>query len=99
MIESMEKVEYQARRKCTGTYRGAAREKVLAIAGVEPLDVKLDSMQARWLARTIQNLAAAGKLLPVSWGGPATMRTKMLTALQPHHPYRDHEDEQTQSLS
>ena len=71
MIELMEKVEYQALRKCTGTYRRAVREKVLAITGVEPLDVKLNSMQARWLARTIQNPTAAGELLPASWGSLA----------------------------
>ena len=64
MIEEMEKVEYQALRKCTGAYRGAARDKIRAIAGVEPLEVKIEGMQARWMARTIERPAAAGTLLP-----------------------------------
>ena len=36
MRESMEKMEYQALRKCTGAYSGAPKEKVKAIAGVQP---------------------------------------------------------------
>ena len=48
-----------------GAYRGAAREKALAIAGVEPLEVKLEAMQERWIARAIERPTAAGKLLPV----------------------------------
>ncbi len=44
LIEDIEKVEYQALRKCTRAYQGAAREKVRAITGVEPLEVKIEGM-------------------------------------------------------
>ena len=65
----MQRVEAAAATKITGAYRCASTEKVLAIAGIEPLHIKLASMQARYVARTLANPAAAGKLMPANWQG------------------------------
>ena len=65
----MQRVEAAAARKITGAYRCASTEKVLAIAGIEPLHIKVASMQARYVARTLANPAAAGKLMPADWQG------------------------------
>ena len=65
----MQRVEAAAARKITGAYCCASTEKVLAIAGIEPLHIKAAAMQARYVARTLINPAAADALMPADWLG------------------------------
>ena len=65
----MQRVQAAASDKITGTYRCANTEKVLAIARIEPLHIKAAAMQARYVARTLINPAAAGTLMPADWLG------------------------------
>src|SRR6266576_2592196 len=51
----MDRLQYDALRKCTGAVRGAAKEKVRKIAGVETVRTFLDAKQAGFIARVMRN--------------------------------------------
>jgi len=46
----MTRVEYKALRKISGAYHGSSHDKLSAICGVEPLQVKLDDTSISWAA-------------------------------------------------
>ena len=50
-LKQFDRLQYQARRKCTGATLGASREKVNYMARVEDVKTILDSTQVRYLAR------------------------------------------------
>ena len=53
-ISSMERLEYQALRKITSRYHRSSMEKLGYIAGVEPLQAKLDDISTSWAARSLR---------------------------------------------
>ena len=67
--ENMEKLQYTALRKCTGTVVGARKEYVKKIAAVEGVETFARVAAGRFLARTICDPSRAG----VAEGGDAVM--------------------------
>ena len=61
--EEMNKLQYQALRKCTGAVKGARREVVSQIAGVESPRMVMDAAQARLMAKVMRDPTAVGDLL------------------------------------
>lgn len=55
LLDRMRRVEYAALRRICGTYPGSRDDKIVKIAAVEPLELKLDSMSACWTGRSIRN--------------------------------------------
>ena len=49
----MKILQYQSLRKCAGAPYGTAQAAVDRITGVEPIEAKLDVMQARFVARSL----------------------------------------------
>ena len=57
------RLKYQALRKATGTVQGTSAEKVNKIAGVEDVDVHLDNLQVRLVARSVEYSSKLGDIL------------------------------------
>jgi len=53
-LSGMMRLEYQAPRKITGAYHGASHQKLGYIAGVEPLQSRLDHISILWVARSLR---------------------------------------------
>ena len=53
-LREAEQVQYQALRRITGGYHGSDHDKLLAIAGIEPLQTKLNDISNAWAARAIR---------------------------------------------
>ena len=75
--EMMEKLQYQALRKCTGAVVGAEKVLVRQIAAVEDVETFAEAAQGRFLARAISDPGRAGVPDPprgidgeLSLGGP-----------------------------
>ena len=62
--KALRTLQYQSLRRCTGALQGTAQLAVDQIAGVEPIEAKLDAMQARFAARSLGNPAAMEGLCP-----------------------------------
>ena len=58
----MERLQYDSLRKCVGAVKGASKEKVRKIAGVERILTYLDGMQARFVARTAREKYLCGMM-------------------------------------
>ena len=54
LLDQAEKVQYRALRRITGAYYGSSSEKLLAIAGIEPLQAKLNDISNTWAARVLR---------------------------------------------
>jgi len=52
-LERFRRLEYQALRKITGAYHGASQQKLEWIAGIEPLQSRLDHISICWAARSL----------------------------------------------
>ena len=51
-------MQYQSLRKCAGAPQGTPQEAVDKITGVESIETKMDAMQARFVARSMCDVAA-----------------------------------------
>ena len=60
--EELERLQYDSVRKCVGAVKGASKEKVWKIAGVERMSTSLDGMQARFVARRVKEKYVSGRL-------------------------------------
>ena len=58
----MERLQYDSLRKCIGAVKGASKEKVRKIAGVERMSTYLDGMQARFVARIAREKYMCGRV-------------------------------------
>ena len=63
--EELERLQYDSLRRCVGAVRGAGKEKVRKIAGVERISTYLDGMQARFVVRMVKEKFLCGML----WDG------------------------------
>ena len=60
--EELERLQYDSLRKCVGAVKGASKEKVRKIAGVEKVSTYLDGVQARFVARVAKEKHICGML-------------------------------------
>ena len=61
--EELERLQYDSLRRCVGAVKGASKEKVRKIAGVERMSTNLDGMQARFVSRLAMEKYLCGMLL------------------------------------
>ena len=50
----MKSLEYKALRKITGGYYGSKHSTLAGIAGIEPIERKLDDISTSWFVRSIR---------------------------------------------
>ena len=60
--EELERLQYDSLRKCVGAVKGASKEKVRNIVGVEKMSTSLDGVQARFVARAAKEKYMCGML-------------------------------------
>ena len=60
--EELERLQYNSLRKCVGAVKGASKEKVRKIAGVERMSNNLDGVQARFVERATKEKYLYGML-------------------------------------
>ena len=63
--EELERLQYDSLRRCVGAVKGASKEKVRKIAGLERVSTYLDRMQARFIARMVKEKYLCGMI----WDG------------------------------
>ncbi len=81
----MRTLQYQSLRRCTGAPQGTTKLAVDRIAGVEPIEVKLDALQVHFVARSLGSPAAMEGLWPADFEGPQEER-------RTRRHWTDHED-------
>ena len=62
-VEELVRLQYDSLRKCVGAVKGASKEKVRNIVGVEKVVTCLDGVQARFVAKAAKEKYLCGMLL------------------------------------
>ena len=60
--KELERLQYDSLRRCVGAVKGASKEKVQKIAGVERISTYFDGMQARFVSRMAREKYLCGML-------------------------------------
>ena len=60
-------MQYQSLSKCAGAPRGTPQEAVDKISGVESIETKMDTMQARFVSRSMCDRSAMEGLWPADF--------------------------------
>ena len=83
--KALKTLQYQCLRRYTGAHQVTAQFAVDRIAGVEPIETKLDAIQAPFVARSLGNPTAMEGLWPADFGGSQEER-------RAGRHWTDHED-------
>ena len=65
--KALKTLQYQSLRKCSGASYGTAQAAVDKITGVEPIETKVDAMQARYVATSMSSPIAMEGLWPADF--------------------------------